>query len=154
MNNFWTDEHVEQLKEYWAEGLSCSQISRAFGGAVSRNSVIGKVSRLNLAGRATTMRMTRTKRVEAKATRPKLALVAEPPPVPADFLCAPETFAEGQTCRFIHGDTGSAGWVMCGRPGHPWCSGHAAIVFDKTRTAAANKASSERAETRNMRRVG
>ena len=43
----WTDDRVEQLKNLWTEGLSASQIARALGG-VTRNAVIGKLSRLNL----------------------------------------------------------------------------------------------------------
>jgi GcrA cell cycle regulator len=49
----WTDERVEQLKRLWAEGLSASQIAGRLGQGVTRNAVIGKVHRLNLAGRAT-----------------------------------------------------------------------------------------------------
>jgi hypothetical protein len=47
----WTDERVELLKKLWQEGLSASQIAKALGG-VTRNSVIGKVHRLGLSGRA------------------------------------------------------------------------------------------------------
>lgn len=47
----WTDERVETLKKLWGEGLSCSQIAGRLGG-ITRNAVIGKVSRLGLAGRA------------------------------------------------------------------------------------------------------
>lgn len=50
----WTEERVELLKKFWAEGLSASQIAAKLGG-VSRNAVIGKVHRLKLSsrGRAT-----------------------------------------------------------------------------------------------------
>src|SRR6516164_4473787 len=47
----WTDDRVELLKKLWADGLSASQIAAELGG-ISRNSVIGKVHRLGLAGRA------------------------------------------------------------------------------------------------------
>lgn len=46
----WSDERTERLTKLWDEGLSGSQIARDLGG-VSRNAVIGKVHRLNLAGR-------------------------------------------------------------------------------------------------------
>ena len=49
----WTDDRVEQLKRLWSEGLSASQIAARLGQGVTRNAVIGKVHRLNLAGRAT-----------------------------------------------------------------------------------------------------
>jgi GcrA cell cycle regulator len=51
----WTDERVEVLKKLWADGLSAAQIANKLG-EVTRNAVIGKVHRLGLAGRATTIR--------------------------------------------------------------------------------------------------
>jgi GcrA cell cycle regulator len=47
----WTDDRVELLKKLWGDGLSASQIAGELGG-ISRNSVIGKVHRLGLSGRA------------------------------------------------------------------------------------------------------
>ncbi|MGF1445969.1 MAG: GcrA family cell cycle regulator [Pikeienuella sp.] len=47
----WTDERVEKLKEFWAEGMSASQIAKQLGG-VTRNAVIGKVHRLGLSHRS------------------------------------------------------------------------------------------------------
>ena len=49
----WTEERVGTLKQLWADGLSASQIAARLAGGVTRNAVIGKVHRLNLAGRAT-----------------------------------------------------------------------------------------------------
>lgn len=57
----WTEERVELLKKYWAEGLSASQIANALGG-VTRNAVIGKVHRLGLAARAKSTRTNTTPR--------------------------------------------------------------------------------------------
>jgi len=42
----WTDERLELLKSRFAEGLTCREIADDIG--VSRNAVIGKLSRLNL----------------------------------------------------------------------------------------------------------
>jgi GcrA cell cycle regulator len=47
----WNDERVDLLRKLWAQGLSASQIAAQLGW-VSRNSAIGKVRRLGLAGRA------------------------------------------------------------------------------------------------------
>ena len=49
----WSDERVESLKKYFAEGLSASQIARRLGGFGhctdgGRSSVIGKLLRLGL----------------------------------------------------------------------------------------------------------
>jgi GcrA cell cycle regulator len=43
----WTAERTEQLKKFWADGLTASQIAARLLG-VSRNSVLGKVWRLGL----------------------------------------------------------------------------------------------------------
>jgi GcrA cell cycle regulator len=66
----WTDERVELLKKFWADGLSASQIATQLG-EVTRNAVIGKVHRLGLAGRATTSR--------ARSQRPRTNVALFPP---------------------------------------------------------------------------
>ena len=57
-NAAWTDERTEQCTSLWTEGLSASQIARVLGNT-TRNSVIGKVHRLGLAGRGTPARVER-----------------------------------------------------------------------------------------------
>ncbi len=47
-SDYWTPERVELLKKLHAEGHSASQIAKRLGGGVTRNAVIGKVSRLGL----------------------------------------------------------------------------------------------------------
>ncbi len=42
----WSSERVELLKQFFHAGLTCSQIAREIG--VTRNAVIGKMSRLGL----------------------------------------------------------------------------------------------------------
>ena len=42
----WTDERLERLKNRFEAGLTCREIADDIG--VSRNAVIGKLSRLNL----------------------------------------------------------------------------------------------------------
>ena len=42
----WTDERLELLQGHFAAGLTCRQIAAEIG--VSRNAVIGKLSRLGL----------------------------------------------------------------------------------------------------------
>src|ERR1700730_4416636 len=56
----WTDERLELLKSGFADGLSCREIAATVG--VSRNAVIGKISRLNL--KRDKDRMVRTARPE------------------------------------------------------------------------------------------
>jgi len=44
----WSDERVEWLKRLWADGATCSEIANEMGGGLTRNGVIGKVTRLGL----------------------------------------------------------------------------------------------------------
>jgi len=48
-SNFWTDERVGRLIDYWAQGFTGQVISRLIG--ASRSAVIGKANRLGLAAR-------------------------------------------------------------------------------------------------------
>lgn len=64
----WTPERVETLKKMFAEGMSASRIAEAIGWT-TRNAVIGKVHRLGLSGRATTIRMNRARDSQAKRLR-------------------------------------------------------------------------------------
>lgn len=60
----WTDERVKLLKKLWGEGLSAHVIAqRMLGSGLSRNAVLGKVHRMGLADRATTLRGKGPKRV-------------------------------------------------------------------------------------------
>jgi GcrA cell cycle regulator len=45
----WTDEVIERLRAFWAEGLSTAEIGRRMG--VSKNAVVGKAHRLGLTAR-------------------------------------------------------------------------------------------------------
>ena len=47
----WTEEKVDKLKELWGKGSTASQIASIIGG-VTRNAVIGKAFRLNLAAKS------------------------------------------------------------------------------------------------------
>lgn len=70
----WTEERVELLKKLWAEGKSASAIAKELG-SVTRNAVIGKVHRLNLANR-------NGPEPEAEPVPEPVAAVAEEPPAP------------------------------------------------------------------------
>ena len=97
----WTEERLELLKRHFAAGLTCREIAGDIG--VSRNAVIGKLSRLNLTREKTgdTPRPARKDRDAPKGRRrgsvPRLqyrilqAVYAEP--LPATSRSPPHTAA-------------------------------------------------------------
>ena len=149
----WTDERVEQLKKLWAEGLSAAQIAGRIGG-VTRNAVIGKVHRLGLSGRATTIRMKSSRpRVRAQTAKrlakPRFAPVgnpalralyqpdAEPLPVFEELVIPPNerkyivTLADCD-CRWPIGDPQDADFHFCNGKkvaGLPYCEVHSRRAF-------------------------
>ena len=64
----WTKKRVEILQELWICGISASQIALKMGG-VTRNAVIGKVHRLGLSARATTVKVSSVKTLRRPQTR-------------------------------------------------------------------------------------
>lgn len=64
MTTGWTPDRIARAKTLWLRGDSAEQISRAIGGGLSRNAVIGKVNRLGLQrGRPSTPKAPTTTRV-------------------------------------------------------------------------------------------
>ena len=61
----WTNERIELLKQHFEAGLSCREIAADIG--VSRNAVIGKLSRLNL----TRGRSVDERRLQDRASAPR-----------------------------------------------------------------------------------
>ena len=47
----WTDERVERLTAMWTDGFAAAEIAAVIGGGATKNSVIGKVHRLELPSR-------------------------------------------------------------------------------------------------------
>ncbi|GAB4226195.1 MAG: GcrA family cell cycle regulator [Methyloligellaceae bacterium] len=158
----WTDERVELLKKLWAEGLSASQIAGRLGG-VTRNAVIGKVHRLGLSGRATTVRSKaprpRRKAGAPASNRPVLGtqgntalkpfyapeaeedLAASPAPI-EELVIPPSERAsiltlKESTCRWPIGDPGDEDFHFCGRKaeqGVPYCPYHCRIAYQPANT--------------------
>lgn len=131
----WNDASVKLLKKLWADGLSCSQISRFLyletGGHFTRNAVIGKIHRMGLQERNAPPRKT--------AARPRLKL--PPTPLPDEPpACEPDavvlqsgahvTIATvgSKQCRWPHGDPQSMDFHLCGHqisdPMSPYCDFH------------------------------
>ena len=140
----WTDERVELLKSRFAAGLSCREIACDIG--VSRNTVIGKLSRLNL---------TREKNVEVRRiARKDKAKEKCPRSVPrAQYQMLRKLYAEAQPaasetihsehrcsllelseekCRWPINTPGNEDFCFCGNSplkGLPYCVGHTRLAY-------------------------
>jgi GcrA cell cycle regulator len=141
----WTVERIERLKNRFAAGLTCRQIAADIG--VSRNAVIGKLSRLNLT-REKTVEPPRLPRTDqAKGRRPRtgprpqyavlVAAYAEPrpsvddQPIHNEHCCSLLELSE-ERCRWPISTPGAADFRFCGNPpveGLPYCAGHTRLAY-------------------------
>lgn len=127
----WNTERVSVLVNLWAAGLSASAIAHTLGG-VSRNAVIGKVHRLELAKRASRARPARGPRAFHAHTRNYSSRKPAPPTVIPELSLPPvaqPTIREltAHHCRWPEGDPKKPGFYFCGRaplPGKPYCPHH------------------------------
>lgn len=122
----WTEHRVATLAKLWADGHSASVIASRLGG-VTRNAVIGKVHRLGLAGRQTSVWKAKTRPASPRGRRqptqlsfhllpprphpkPALAPAFEPTPL----MLSLERLS-AQSCRWPIGDPKEPGFGFCGR---------------------------------------
>lgn len=137
VQNSWTREREIILERLWKEGLSASQIARKMGQGISRNAVIGKVTRMGLASTARpakvykrrkhlTITRTPAKRVAAKKPKPK-PLPPQPKPVTGGI---PFEDLTNTTCKWPITD--SLPHRFCGckcAPDKPYCDEHAKHAY-------------------------
>ncbi|WP_024506780.1 GcrA family cell cycle regulator [Bradyrhizobium sp. ARR65] len=136
----WTTERIELLKIHFAAGLTCREIAERIG--VSRNAVIGKISRLNLmrdkAGPARKERSGEPrKRAASRLRRQILRAVsveetrAAEEPIANGHRCSLFELSK-QTCRWPLSTPGAADFCFCGNPpleGLPYCPGHSRLAY-------------------------
>jgi GcrA cell cycle regulator len=141
----WTDERIELLKSRFEAGLTCRQIACDIG--VSRNAVIGKLSRLNLTRENNRRDSPRpVQRDAAKGRRPKSVprlqyqmlrkLYAEPQPaadepIPNEHYCSLLELSE-ERCRWPISTPGEKDFCFCGNApvvGLPYCAGHTRLAY-------------------------
>ncbi|HEY7296891.1 MAG TPA: GcrA family cell cycle regulator [Xanthobacteraceae bacterium] len=153
----WRPERVDMLKRCFEAGLTCSEIAREIG--VTRNAVIGKLSRLGLSRpreviakplrRAAALarpRIPRSRRLRyvsadilAQREMLKTAFAAaelhvdEEPVVPIDNGRGCTLLELGERkCRWPISDPGSNDFCFCGNEpvsGFPYCAGHARMAY-------------------------
>jgi GcrA cell cycle regulator len=141
----WTAERVEILKRRFEAGLSCREIAGEIG--VSRNAVIGKLSRLSLVSekggeaprpaRKDAARGPRRKSVPRLQHQMLEAIYGEAPPAADDTPihnghCCSLLELTGERCRWPIGMPGAADFCFCGNmpiEGLPYCLGHARLAY-------------------------
>jgi GcrA cell cycle regulator len=138
----WTTERVELLKSCFEEGLTCREIADRIG--VSRNAVIGKLSRLSLKREKPASAPTRERTARDPRRRATLKLrrqilrmapldyaeIAEQP-IHNGHCCSLFELSE-QTCRWPISTPGAADFCFCGNPplsGLPYCAGHSRLAY-------------------------
>ena len=141
----WTAERVELLKSHFAAGLSCREIANDIG--VSRNAVIGKLSRLNLTREKNGESRRTARKDKAKEKRPGSVprlqyqmlrrLYAEAQPaadneiIHSEHRCSLLELSE-EKCRWPISTPGEKDFCFCGnRPlkGLPYCAGHTRLAY-------------------------
>ncbi len=138
----WTSERVELLKSHFAAGLSCREIADAIG--VSRNAVIGKLSRLSLTREKKPRRARQNDEPGKKRARsvPRMQyqilrkLYAEAPPAAEETIesqhrCSLLELSK-EKCRWPLSTPGLADFCFCGNvpvEGLPYCAGHTRLAY-------------------------
>ena len=146
----WTDEMIEQLTQLWMSGLTTNEIAKELG--LSKNSVVGKVHRMNLNSRPSPIKKKEEAQVEQSAVQepkqvksPKKttpSLEHKPAKIavsPIDTkthsdTCVKLSDLNSHTCRWPIGDPKDENFCFCGkkvRAGQTYCDEHAAIAYVK-----------------------
>jgi GcrA cell cycle regulator len=140
----WTDERIELLKQHFEAGLSCREIAADIG--VSRNAVIGKLSRLNLTrGRSSDERRLDRGFAQGRAPRavPRLQYEmlatiygeGDAPvvtgPIDDGNRCSLLELSENR-CRWPISTPGEDDFCFCGNSapdGQSYCAGHSRLAY-------------------------
>ncbi len=136
----WTTERVELLKTHFDAGLSCREIANEIG--VSRNAVIGKLSRLGLtrgefSGEPRPPKKERTGKSVPRLQYQMLRTVYENgEPVLAAHVVSEHRCSlfelSKQRCRWPISTPGAEDFCFCGNTpleGAPYCAGHTRLAY-------------------------
>jgi GcrA cell cycle regulator len=142
--SIWTPERVEQLKRCFDAGLTCREIAADIG--VSRNAVIGKLSRLNLTREpreddaARPARKATARAPRARTVRHQIRMLhaeygeaplADELPIENGHCCSLLELDE-QRCRWPVETPDASDFRFCGNQpvgGLPYCAGHARLAY-------------------------
>lgn len=140
----WTTDRIEILKKGFEAGLSCREIAAQIG--VSRNAVIGKISRLKLArDKGGVLRVAKKEPSDGRrprATAKLRQIILRAQPAEPDLAGVDEPIHNGhtcslfelskETCRWPISTPGAADFCFCGNPpieGLPYCAGHSRLAY-------------------------
>ncbi|HET6183330.1 MAG TPA: GcrA family cell cycle regulator [Acetobacteraceae bacterium] len=157
----WTEETIAQLRVLWDEGHSTAEIGRRLG--MSKNAVVGKAHRLDLAPRPSPIRplpegarprpaprrvagptlppLASTRAPATAYAAPALRAIPSPRPAPAPAAprlqpVAPRPYGRVITCCWPLGEPGTKEFRFCdvaSVPGKPYCEAHAELAYVKVR---------------------
>ena len=154
----WNEEAISRLRALWAEGHSTAEIGRRMN--VSKNAVVGKAHRLNLASRPSPIRRDgdktprrRQPRRASGSTLPVLAAALAPMPALELPRVADRPFTERAApvlravpasrpgarvtpCCWPIGEPGTRSFRFCDEDsigGKPYCTEHSALAYVKVR---------------------
>jgi GcrA cell cycle regulator len=140
----WTAERLELLKSRFEAGFSCREIAVDIG--VSRNAVIGKLSRLSLTREKNPAERPRARKDPKKRRRLRttprqqyellVALYADPQPMDEQPIqnghrCSLLELSEAR-CRWPISTPGAEDFCFCGNTpveGLPYCAGHTRLAY-------------------------
>jgi GcrA cell cycle regulator len=139
----WTDEVIARLRALWAEGLSTAEIGRRLN--ISKNAVVGKAHRLNLAARPSPIRRhegsgavrpAQPKRTQGPTLPPLSASVSAPVAGLRAIMPAPKYSQRATPCCWPIGEPGKPSFHFCNAEaaaGKPYCEAHASIAYVRVR---------------------
>ena len=127
----WNETALKQLGIYWNEGLSSAEIGRKLG--CSKNAVLGKVHRLQLASRPSPIQPA-TEESKAKKERARSRLTASeiirlPKPQPEQKRALRLFVGQEKDCQW---PSDVFGEEICTEPrviGKPYCACHCARAY-------------------------
>jgi GcrA cell cycle regulator len=116
----WTEDKIKQLKKLWNKGRSTIEIAKELG--ISKNSVVGKAHRLELANRPSPIKKktTAVKKAEVQKPKEKCTLM--------DLKLS--------TCHWPIGDPCDEDFHFCGKQtmtGKPYCTEHCKLAYTSIR---------------------
>ena len=146
----WTTERIQQLKLHFEAGLTCREIAAELG--VSRNAVIGKISRLALvrdnggdtrrvvrsdgardSTRARPVPKLRRRILRAVQSEPASTVVSLVEEAPARTENGCSLFElTNERCRWPISTPGAEDFCFCGSTpveGLPYCAGHSRLAY-------------------------